>query len=70
MSETFSKVEVITGVARRWRFTTDQKLAVVSETSNRACRSAMFPSPWALPEPDLQMETTDERRGQGSGPGG
>jgi transposase len=32
MSETFSKVEVITGVARRRRFTTEQKLAVVSET--------------------------------------
>jgi transposase len=31
MSETFSKVEVITGVARRRRFTTDQKLAVVGE---------------------------------------
>jgi transposase len=26
MSETFSKVEVITGVARRRRFTTEQKL--------------------------------------------
>lgn len=32
MSETFSRVEVITGVARRRRFTTEQKLAVVSET--------------------------------------
>jgi transposase len=32
MSETFSKVEVITGVARRRRFTTEQKLTVVSET--------------------------------------
>jgi transposase len=32
MSETFSKMEVITGVARRRRFTTEQKLAVVSET--------------------------------------
>jgi transposase len=32
MSETFSKVELITGVARRRRFTTEQKLAVVSET--------------------------------------
>jgi transposase len=32
MSETFSKVEVITGVARRRRFTTEQKLAIVSET--------------------------------------
>lgn len=32
MSDTFSKVEIITGVARRRRFTTEQKLAVVSET--------------------------------------
>jgi transposase len=32
MSETFSKVEVITGVARRRRFPMDQKLAVVAET--------------------------------------
>ncbi|WP_443147401.1 transposase [Prosthecomicrobium sp. N25] len=32
MSETFSRVEVITGVASRRRFTTEQKLAIVSET--------------------------------------
>jgi len=32
ISETFSKVEVITGVARRRRFTTEQKLSVVNET--------------------------------------
>src|ERR1700733_9821629 len=32
MSETFSKVEVISGVGRRRRFTTEQKLSVVSET--------------------------------------
>src|SRR5437764_13795946 len=32
MSDTFSKVEVITGVARRRRFSTDMKLAVVAET--------------------------------------
>jgi hypothetical protein len=30
MSDTFSKVEVITGVARRRRFSADQKLAVVA----------------------------------------
>jgi transposase len=33
MSDTFSKVEVITGVARRRRFSTEQKLAVVAEGS-------------------------------------
>jgi transposase-like protein len=32
MSDTFSKVEVITGVARRRRFSTEQKLALVAET--------------------------------------
>ncbi len=32
MSDTFSKVEVITGVARRRRFPMEQKLAVVAET--------------------------------------
>jgi transposase len=32
MSDAFSKVEVITGVPRRRRFTTEQKLAVVAET--------------------------------------
>ena len=32
MYETFLKVEVITGIARRRRFTTEQKLAVVAET--------------------------------------
>jgi transposase len=32
MSDMFSKVEVITGVARRRRFSTEQKLAVVAET--------------------------------------
>ena len=32
MSDTFSKIEVITGVARRRRFSTDLKLAVVAVT--------------------------------------
>ena len=32
MSDTFSKVEVITGVARRRRFPMEQKLAIVAET--------------------------------------
>jgi transposase len=33
MSNTFSKIEVISGVARRWRFSTELKLAVVAETT-------------------------------------
>jgi transposase len=32
MSEMFSKVEVITGVARRRRFTAEQKMAIIAET--------------------------------------
>jgi transposase len=32
MSDTFSKVEVITGIARRRQFSTEPKLAVVAET--------------------------------------
>jgi transposase len=32
MSETFSRIEVINGVARRRRFTTEQKLAIVAES--------------------------------------
>jgi len=32
MSDNFSRVEVITGIARRRRFSTEQKLAVVAET--------------------------------------
>jgi transposase len=32
MSETFSKAEAISGVARRRRFATEQKLSVVNET--------------------------------------
>jgi transposase len=32
MSDTFSKVEVISGIARRRRFTTEQKLAIVAES--------------------------------------
>jgi transposase-like protein len=31
MSDTFSKIEVITGIARRRRFSIDLKLAVVAE---------------------------------------
>ena len=32
MTDDFSRVEVITGVARRRRFTADQKVAIVAET--------------------------------------
>jgi hypothetical protein len=36
MSEKFSKVDLITGFVRRRSFTTEQKLAVVSETLHLA----------------------------------
>ena len=32
VSDTFSRMEIITSVARRRRFTTEQKLAVLAET--------------------------------------
>jgi hypothetical protein len=64
MSETFSKVEMITGVPRRRRFPMDQKLAVVAETMQPgmsiSCRH------WALAEPGIPVETADERRRQAS----
>jgi transposase len=43
MSDEFSKVEVITGVARRRRFSTEQKLAIVAETMRPGQSSAMLP---------------------------
>lgn len=36
MSETFSKVEIITGVARRRSFTAEQKMAIIAETMQPA----------------------------------
>jgi transposase len=71
MSETFSKVEVITGVARRRRFTTEQKLSVVSETLqpgmsiSYARRHGLSPSPvfrWRrlMSEGDKQAVRADE----------
>ena len=44
MSYTFSKVEVISGVARRRRFSTDLKLAVVAETMQPGMSISHCPS--------------------------
>jgi hypothetical protein len=44
MSDTFSRVEIITGVARRRRFTTEQKLAVVAETMQAGMSISYVPS--------------------------
>lgn len=57
MSDTFSKAEVITRVARRRQFTTEQLLAV-NETLQPGM--SMLLVAWALPEPGLPMETADE----------
>jgi uncharacterized protein (DUF1778 family) len=43
MSDTFSKVEVITGVARRRRFSTDLKPAVVDEPTKALIERAAQP---------------------------
>jgi transposase len=43
MSDTFSEVEVITGVARRRRFSADQKLAAVAETMQPAMSVSYVP---------------------------
>jgi hypothetical protein len=45
MSETFSKVEVITVVVRRRRFTTEQKLSVVNETTMTMPSMSFGPAP-------------------------
>ena len=67
MSETFSKVEVITGVARRRRFTTEQKLAVVAETMQPGMSISYVARRHGLsPEPGVPMEAVDERRRPGS----
>ena len=50
MSETFSKVEVITSVARRRRFTTEQKLLVVNETLQPGMSISMLPAGMGSPQ--------------------
>ena len=60
MSETFSRIEVINGVARRRRFTTEQKLAIVAESMQpgmsisyvaRQPVSSADITPWDRPRP-------------------
>jgi transposase len=68
MSKTFSKVEVITGVARRRRFPTEQKLAIVAETMQPGVSISYVASSRALAEPGLPLEKADERRWQASRP--
>lgn len=69
MSETCLKVEVITGIARRRRFTTEQSSRSSTKRCNEAGRSAILPVAMNSPR-GLPMETTDERRGQGGCTGG
>jgi hypothetical protein len=68
MSDTCSKVEVITGVARRRRFSTDLKLAVVAEACSPACRWPCCLPPKAVTQPGIPLGAVDERRRQGGGP--
>jgi transposase len=67
MSDTFSKVEVITGVARRRRFTTEQKLAVVAETMQPGMSISYVARRHGLSPSLVFLEAADERRGQGGG---
>jgi len=64
MSDTFSKVEVITGVARQRRFSTDLKLAGVAETMQPGVRSAMLPDATACHLAWYSAGVVDERRQQ------
>jgi transposase len=69
MSDTFSKVEVITGVARRRRFSADQKLAVVAETMQPGMSVSYIARRYGLsPSLIFRLEAIDERRRQGSRP--
>ena len=68
MSNTFSKVEVITGVARRRRFSTELKLAVVAETMRPGMSvSYVAPRHGLSPQPGIPLEAIDERGRQGGG---
>ena len=68
MSDTFSRVAIITGVARRRRFTTEQKLAVVGETMparhvhQLVSRSACASSSAVLGRKTLEVEILKESR--------
>ena len=67
MSDTFSRMEIITGVARRRRFTTEQKLAVVAETMEPGLSISYVARRHGLSaEPGVSMEATDDRRRPGS----
>ena len=68
MSDTFSKVEVITGVARRRRFPTELKLALVAETMQPGMSVSYVARRHGFAEPAVSLETADERRGPRSHP--
>ena len=69
MSDTFSRVEVITGVARRRRFTTEQKLAVVAETMQPGMSISYVARRHGLsPSLVFPMEAANDRRRPGSRP--
>jgi len=58
--DTFSKVEVISDVARRRRFLAELKLAVVAETMQPDMSNIRCPLSWgALAEPSVPLEAAD-----------
>lgn len=63
MTEDFSQVEMITGVARRRRFTAEQKMIIVAEAMQPGMSiSYVAPRLQALSELGVPMEVADDRR--------
>jgi hypothetical protein len=60
MSDTFSKVEVITGVARRRRFSTEPKPTVAAEILQPGMSISCCPPSRAITEPGVPVATADE----------
>ena len=61
MSDTFSKVEVITGVARRRRFSTELKLAVVAGTMQPGMSVSYVAHRHGLSPSFISLEAIDRR---------
>jgi hypothetical protein len=63
MSDTFSKVEVITRVARRRIYDGAEAVGRQRDPATRHVDQLCCSSLWALSEPSLQMERTDWQSG-------
>ena len=64
MSDTFSKVEVISGVARRRRYDGAEAVGRQLNAATGHVDQLCCPSPWALPEPGLPMEAAARQGGK------